>query len=934
MADYSVDDILAEIDSKKKADSSAGKLSDDYSITSILSGEDLNQALKDAKKKKDNVPAEQPLLVKERSKPVTEILSEMRPAKRESAVKSQEFPKPAEEKISRSETGEVKLADRQLKAEESFEEPEDLIDAINPFEVQSKAKDLGSVFSGDTKGIGGNELKQLAQLNSASKTNDTKEVLPSVQPIKSVEPQEDDDEEIKLYDPSGAAKASVQENANSATKETAPVSKSETVKQFIPKSEKNAAEKLTEKERRSNEALLARLNQALSKKRDTQINNNKTLGFGDDDKINELKAPTHGLNIDYGSKVIQATGVIPEDKDVIKGKSKRKLRDFVMDEDEETEEDEDESFENYDSTGQIWVDLCESHKVLRIRLALLLIITVFMSAVALIGDLGRSVSFDLFGFDITFLDRRADVQGFLFYNLIAGTVACVICSSVLISGIGRLFRLKADCDSVCAVTMLLSVICAAINIINSDSVLLSAAYVYVPVGAAGLLFNTLGKLLMIKRAKKNFRFVSGDNAKYSAFLVEENAASVFARGAAGELPKLAALRKTELLTDFLKSSYCEDKADRVSAKLVPISLLASIATAAICFLVGGENIGGGIYRALSVMMAFLSVCAPFATMFAVNVPLTCAGKELSGSDSAVLGYEAAERFSETNSVMIDASMLFPAGTVIYSNIKHCKQPNSVNNIALDQAIILAASLAIKSGSIMSSMFRDMINDKEDILVKIENMVYEDNMGILGWYGSRRIIMGSREQMKHHDIKVPDMHKVNKIAGENTETVYMSLGGEVVIMFFVELLPNPEVKKYIQQLTDNGVSIIVKTTDSIVGVAKLVEIFDISPEKVRILPYSMHERFTECTRYVSKSSGALSCAGTFSGFARALLAAKKLMRSINTGMWIMLGGAVIGAACVLTCALAGNSALLCPSLILGWNLLWLLVGSGVQTLTKY
>ena len=93
---------------------------------------------------------------------------------------------------------------------------------------------------------------------------------------------------------------------------------------------------------------------------------------------------------------------------------------------------------------------------------------------------------------------------------------------------------------------------------------------------------------------------------------------------------------------------------------------------------------------------------------------------------------------------------------------------------MDQAIILAASLAIKSGSAMSNMFKDMINDKEDILVKVENCVYEDNLGILGWYGNKRMIMGSREQMKHHDIKLPDMKKVRKYAGDSTEIIYLSV----------------------------------------------------------------------------------------------------------------------------------------------------------------
>lgn len=235
---------------------------------------------------------------------------------------------------------------------------------------------------------------------------------------------------------------------------------------------------------------------------------------------------------------------------------------------------------------------------------------------------------------------------------------------------------------------------------------------------------------------------------------------------------------------------------------------------------------------------------------------------------------------------------------------------------------------------MSNMFKNMINDKENILVKVENCVYEDNLGVLGWYGTRRMIMGSRDQMKRHDIKVPEMKKVNRFTKDNTETIYLSVGGEIVIMFFVELLPNPEVKLVLHELTDNGISVVVKTTDSIITVSKLSEVFEIPPEKIRILPYSMHEQYYAFTHYVSRGSGAVSCNGTFTGFSKAVVAAKKLMRDISLGMWIMLLGVVLGAAFAMAAAFTGNTQLLCPSMITGWNLAWLLLSVISETIRRY
>lgn len=856
-------------------------------------------------------PAPQKAEKAEGERAFAELKEEPKPEQKPKLIKKPEY-----------NTEQRKLIDTQLQAEEDFDDPEELIDAFNPYEVKSKAADLSALLGGDTLGIAGNDLKQLAEASSREKAK-----LVS--------------DEVKAYIPKGSAEAAAEPAAETTA---ATIETTAPVKQYIPHKEKEAKEKgaekhpshkQTEKERRSNDALLEKLNQALSKKRSEEEEKKRTMGLSEGKGTSELlKAPTNGLNLD-DERVIMATGVIPESEELKSG-SKRKLRDFVMENDNDDEEEPEEDFDSYDSTGQIWADLCESHKVIKIRFVLLFALTVFMFFVALMGDLNNGMVFKLFSFDVTFLDRRADVQGFLFYNLICGVFSAAVCASVLSNGLSKLFRLKADCDSVCAVTAMAAILTTAVNITSSDDMLLSRAYVYIPVAIAGLMFNTLGKLMMVTRAKRNFRFISGDTAKYSAVLVENNSASALTKGVTEELPRLAAMRKTELLTDFLKSSYCEDKADRLSRKLAPAALGAALLAAIIAFVIpyGTEGLNNNIYWTLTVLTAALAVATPFSMMFVVNIPLTRAGKSLAKNESVVLGYQAAEEFSEVNSVMVDGSLLFPAGTVTYSNIKHCKQPNSINNIALDQAIILAASLAIKSGSVMSNMFKDMINDKDDILVKVENCVYEDNLGVLGWYGNKRLIMGSRDQMKHHDIKVPEMKKVKKYAGDTTETIYLSVAGEVVIMFFVELIPNPNIKACLQELTDKGVSIVIKTTDSIITVAKIAEVYEIPPERIRILPYSMHELFYAFTRYTSRGSGAVSCNGTFSGFANAVSAAKKVIGDIGIGVYVMLAGGLIGIAALMAAAFTGNSQLLTPSMVMGWNVLWLLLTAAAQSIRRY
>ncbi len=167
------------------------------------------------------------------------------------------------------------------------------------------------------------------------------------------------------------------------------------------------------------------------------------------------------------------------------------------------------------------------------------------------------------------------------------------------------------------------------------------------------------------------------------------------------------------------------------------------------------------------------------------------------------------------------------------------------------------------------------NAKKEMLADIDGVVFEDNMGVMGWYGNKRLIMGNREHMKHHSIKVPELSAIAKYSRGGAEAVYLAVGGELAIIFFVRLTANQNIRNCLCDLTDRGVSLIVKTTDSLVSAAKIADLFDIDPEKVKVIGSNLHEIFTENTKYTSRGSGGITCNGSFLSFGKAILAAKKL-----------------------------------------------------------
>ncbi|MBQ7835492.1 MAG: hypothetical protein IJ385_06880 [Ruminiclostridium sp.] len=852
-------------------------------------------------------------------------------------------------------------AQKRLEKEIAMEDPDDFLSAFNPYDTGEKvgltqiietipAKQL----SGDTQGIAGGELKEIAKANAKIIDKDIEEIISGetmIMPELSVshEPAIDLDKTFVLSDSftgdTNEIPAPVKHEENIMGGGTVEIP----AKKPMPKKDEGTIEIPPKK--KNDDPLLASINRTIEQKRLEDIAMQSSRSVTEQlERVSRSDTQTNGFLIEIERAAMPQTGHIPVSDPVIgeqkikslASKRKRRITDFVLeditdDDDFEYSDEDEDDFDITDDEGQIWQDLTETHKSLKLRFVLLLIITLLLCGITFAQELGASINFNLFGLEVNFLDKKFNTDGFIYLNLVMGVIGMGLCSSAITNGIMKLFKGKADCDSMVALSCALSLVGGVLHLSNTDYLQRSLAFLYIPAALAGLLFNTLGKLSMISRARKNFRFISADANRYYADMVEgESEVGAFTKGVVTQLPVLVTMRKTEYLTDFLRKSYCEDKADRISRFLAPASLVVGVVLGLLAYFIpnGTDGMENNIFWASSVMIGFVCLFAPFSVMFIVNNPLRRATKSLLRYGSTVLGYSTAEEYSETNAVMTDVSAIFPASSVECTNLKPCRLQNSINNISLDQAIILAASLAIKSGSILSRLFYEMIGGNEELIADIDGCVYEDNMGVMGWYGNKRLIMGNREHMKHHSIKVPEMSAITKYCRNGSDAVYLAVGGELTIIFFIRLTANPNIRSCLCDLSDRGVSLIVKTTDSLVTAGKIADLFDIDPEKIKVLGSNLHEIFGECTKYTSRGSGGITCNGTFTAFGRAILASKKLVRDVSLSQTVMLAGVFLAAVLGAIFALSLKTMVFSPAVIIAYNLFWMLPVLLVQAFRRY
>lgn len=632
-------------------------------------------------------------------------------------------------------------------------------------------------------------------------------------------------------------------------------------------------------------------------------------------------------------------------------KKKRKISEFILDGRDDTEEtdklaanpaneeepelEEEETVIDFNDENVIRDKLSRAGKGLIGRLIILAVLfaaAAFLAAISVykinIGRLGT-----IFGY-------QSSPENYVYANLTIGILSFSACSSVVSNGFLRLFKGRPDGDTLCALAHMGTLITAALYLFTNMYPYLQRGFsqFYLVVSLGAMIFNTVSKLLTVRTAQNNFDFVFGKDSKYFIERCEGVGSEQLAMGKVEGIPAIISVRKTEMLCDFIVSTYCEDVSDRTSRKLTPIAILAAIGAGVAAYLTCDAAIDRNhLSWALTAASAVLAVSAAFSSSMTVTLPLYLASRKSKERGTAILGYAAAEDMCETNAVLANAKMLFPPESIKIVNICGYDTPKtrSEGKINIDEAIIYAASLAVSSNSILSDALFHILNYKREMLKNVSGLVYENGLGVMGWIDRRRVLLGTREHMKAHEITVPNTKKESAANKNNDEVIYLAVGGDVCLLFFVRPMADPEIRLSVRELAFRNISIIVKTVDGMITAPTVARVFGIAPESVKILPFKLHETFDDNTKFVSNGSAAISSDGTFASMANAVTTSRTICDRAMIGNIMQLAGILLGIIVALIFSFLTKEEQLKNFNIFGvfnvliYNAVWSVLTLGVQ-----
>ncbi|OJU14367.1 MAG: hypothetical protein BGN88_02365 [Clostridiales bacterium 43-6] len=593
--------------------------------------------------------------------------------------------------------------------------------------------------------------------------------------------------------------------------------------------------------------------------------------------------------------------------------TQRSIKGFVVSGDEEENspdeilalgEDDAGEIDDYTSVEDapsIRLDFDIRKRGLRIRISFSLIAAVLLVFLSVYPALGKLPEL---------IDPKINPVTYLALNAGIAFVALLFNFRAVMGGFFTLFRFKGDLDTAVGTSLVFSIAHTVYMCFNTAQYKQNLL-IYPAVAVTALVFNNIGKLFMISRISQNFELVGNANIKKSAFTVYDENAEKMAKGSVVGEPVVCCDKSVVNLHNFLTHSFCEDPADQMCQTLAPIGFLFSLISAVV---VGFTT--GNIPLAATIFTAILCVGIPVTSLLASNLPLYGVSKRLIEMDTVLSGYDAVDEFCDTNLLTIDAEELFPPGSVDLVSIK------TSGIIAIDEAILDAAAVAIYAGGPLSDVFDKVIEGRRKLLPRVDSLIYEDNRGITGKVSSREVRIGNRVLMETCNIQgLPDIEYERRMLREGNSTVYLSSGENLAAMFVVRYHADEDVAYELDRLIRRGVTLLIKTSDANVTADKISELFELPKAGIKIMPAHSVETYEKLTVPNENGDSMIAHHNRLSGFAAAISACIYLRGNILFATILQTIGVILGFAVALFFAVSQQYQLLTVFHILSYQLIF-------------
>lgn len=509
-------------------------------------------------------------------------------------------------------------------------------------------------------------------------------------------------------------------------------------------------------------------------------------------------------------------------------------------------------------------------------------------------------------------------------NAILIIAAAALNNIRFVDGFIAIFKKNLTGDTAVSLTIAVALLQNTLAAVVGGNEVATTVFSAVAVGA--VLMSKAAEKMDAQRTLSNFE-VCAYKYEHNMYAVHpfENESEIFelGRGLMMGNADLLYSSKVAFPSEFMKNS----EADVTDKKLIKILIPAAFGAATVAAVAAGI-VEKSVMAAFSAFAGTFCVCSP---VFATIIPsfiARIANHELNVTGTMISGLGAAEDAASSNAIVMDSADIFDRSQCTMHGMKDFK------NIRIDDVLLYAAALVIKSGGPLRDSFEQVVDGRQDLLPPVKELVYEDKLGIAARIHGQKVLLGNRNLLVNHSIEVPEKAMEERYSHSGRKIMYLAVAGKIAALFVVSYAVDKNLEPYFKLLESNGIQVLVRTNDVNVTEELISKSFGLPQQTFKILSSVAGKLFKRrrdavCDRLPAK----IVHDGTAFSMLRAVAAACSMNSQMKLGSILQIVLSALGfvLSLVLYCTANGpafNSLTTTAFLAFG-----LLVSAGMLILRK-
>ena len=423
------------------------------------------------------------------------------------------------------------------------------------------------------------------------------------------------------------------------------------------------------------------------------------------------------------------------------------------------------------------------------------------------------------------LDPDAAPAAFYAANLLLYAASLVVSFPVLRDGLNGL-RGRPSAETMPALAAVAALLQAVTALLTANSYRTTEGLsILTGVAALGLFLALLGSRVMLSAVRGGYELLGEATDLQGAYRTrDKDLIRALARDLEQKDPWVLLSRPRTADEGFVAQSLDERAGERRAQKNGYILLGVALLSALLCLVVGRD-----VKLAAAALTAVLCMGAPLSSTLIAGMAALRLQRAAGAVGAVVPGWAAIQELGGIDTLQVDAEDLFAADSVVLEDIRIFKGGR------IDRAILYAASVLNESHGTLKGLFRQIVEERTDILFPVKDLEQHHGLGFSAWCDNNRILIGTRRYLEQEGVPLPDEeYEMQHSKNGELQILYLAVSGNLHAMFVLKYVGGRNVARGLAVLQKENIRLLVTCQDPSLTAHHITEAYRLPEGMITVL----------------------------------------------------------------------------------------------------